>query len=152
MSWDEIAAVGGLFLAAFGAATLLPFQSEFALGALLAAEAAPVWALFVSASVGNTLGSVLNYFIGRGLDRLREKRWARRLIPASDRQIARARDWYLRWGVWTLLLSWAPFADPITVVAGILRTPFWLFLTLVAIAKTGRYAAVIWLCSASTWC
>ena len=43
-------------------------------------------------------------------------------------------------GVWTLLLSWAPFADPLTVVAGVMRTPIWLFLALVTLAKIGRYA------------
>lgn len=43
----------------------------------------------------------------------------------------------------SLLLSWAPFiGDPLTVVAGVLREPFASFLLLVAVAKTGRYAAV----------
>ena len=42
---------------------------------------------------------------------------------------------------WSLLLSWTPFlGDPLTIVAGIMRTPFWLFLAIVALAKTGRYA------------
>lgn len=144
----EALALGGLFLAAFGAATILPFQSEFVLGALLAQEAAPVWALFLSASVGNTVGSVVNYGMGLGIERFREARW----FPATEAQLDRAAHWYNRYGVWTLLLSWAPFADPLTVVAGVLRTPFWLFLLLVAIAKTGRYAAVIWLCGAVDWC
>lgn len=148
MDWEQVAALAGLFVAAFGAATILPFQSEVVLGAMLAAETAPVWALFAVASVGNTLGSVVNYWMGRFIDRFEGRRW----FPASPRQMARARAWYARWGVWTLLLSWAPFADPLTVVAGALRTPFWLFLALVAIAKTGRYAAVLWLCETVTWC
>ena len=148
MTLDEAAALAGLFLAAFGAATILPFQSEVVLGAMLAGEIAPVWALFLSASVGNTLGAVVNYWMGLFIDRFEHRRW----FPATPAQMARARTWYLKYGVWTLLLSWAPFADPLTVVAGVLRTPFWLFLALVAIAKAGRYAAVIWLCSAVDWC
>ncbi|MGF1500524.1 MAG: YqaA family protein [Paracoccaceae bacterium] len=148
MTWETLAALGGLFLAAFGAATLLPFQSEIVLGAMLAAETAPVWALFWAASVGNTLGSVVNYWMGLFIDRFEGRRW----FPANPEQMAWARRWYARYGVWTLLLSWAPFGDPLTVVAGVLRTPFWLFLTLVFIAKAGRYAAVIWLCSAVDWC
>ncbi len=148
MTADELIALGGLFLAAFGAATLLPFQSEIVLGAMLASEAAPVWALFVVASIGNTLGSVVNYVLGRLLERYKDRWW----FPATDRQLERASRWYNRWGVWTLLLSWAPFADPLTVVAGVLRTPFWLFVLLVSIAKTVRYAAVIWFCDASDWC
>lgn len=148
MDWETAAALGGLFLAAFGAATLLPFQSEVVLGAMLAQEAAPVPALFWVATVGNTLGSVVNYWMGRFLDRFENRRW----FPATPAQMARARAWYLKYGVWTLLLSWAPFADPLTVVAGVLRTPFWLFCVLVGIAKAGRYAAVIWLCDTVTWC
>lgn len=148
MTIEEVAALGALFLAAFGAATILPFQSEVVLGAMLANETAPVWALFLSASLGNTLGAVVNYLMGLFIDRFEGRRW----FPATPAQMARARAWYLRYGVWTLLLSWAPFADPLTIVAGVLRTPFWLFLVLVSIAKAGRYAAVIWLCSAVAWC
>lgn len=53
---------------------------------------------------------------------------------------------YLRWGWPSLLLSWVPVVgDPLTVMAGVMRTPFALFLLLVAIAKFGRYAALLWL-------
>ena len=148
MAWEQAVSLGALFLAAFGAATILPFQSEVVLGGMLVSKTAPVWMLFVIASVGNTLGSVVNYLLGLGIDRFEGAKW----FPATRQQMARARLWYRRWGVWTLLLSWAPFADPLTVVAGVMRTPFWLFLTLVAIAKTGRYAALIWVCQAVTWC
>lgn len=148
MASEQVAALAGLFFAAFGAATILPFQSELVLGALQASGAAPVWMLFIVASVGNTLGAVINYWLGLGIDRFEGHKW----FPVSAEQMARARTWYGRWGVWSLLLSWAPFADPLTIVAGLLRTPFWLFLTLVAIAKSGRYAAVIWLCKHVSWC
>lgn len=148
MGWESWTALAGLFAAAFGAATLLPFQSEVVLGAMLAQEAAPVGALFLAATVGNTLGSVVNYWLGLFIDRFEGRWW----FPASPEQMARARRWFLRYGVWTLLLSWAPFADPLTVVAGVLRTPFWLFCLLVTIAKAGRYAAVIWLCGQVDWC
>lgn len=133
--WGEAAGLGGLFLAAFGAATLLPFQSEVVFAAMQAAGTAPLAAMLVVASLGNTLGSVVNYWMGLGLERFRDRRW----FPASARQMERAQAWYQRWGVWTLLLSWAPLGDAVTVVAGVMRTPFWLFLTLVALAKTGRY-------------
>ena len=148
MTIEQLGALAGLFFAAFGAATILPMQSELVLGALQASQTVPVWALFIVASVGNTLGAVINYWLGLGIDRFEGRKW----FPASPEQMARARAWYGRWGVWSLLLSWAPFADPLTVVAGIFRTPFWLFLTLVAIAKSGRYAAVIWLCNHVSWC
>jgi membrane protein YqaA with SNARE-associated domain len=135
-----IAQLAGLFAAAFGAATLLPFQSEIVFAAMQVAGNIPVWLLIVVASIGNTGGSVVNYVMGLGVERFHDSRW----FPVTPAQLDRAQRWYARWGVWTLLLSWAPFGDGFTVVAGMMRTRFWLFLVLVAIAKTGRYAVLAW--------
>lgn len=137
----EIAALAGLFAAAFGAATILPFQSEIVFVALQAAGTVPVTTIVVVASIANTLGSAVNYVMGRFLEHFRERRW----FPVSDAQLARAQRWYGRYGVWTLLLSWAPFGDAFTIVAGVMRTPVWLFLALVTLAKTGRYGALAWI-------
>ncbi len=137
----DLAQLGGLFLAAFGAATLLPFQSEIVLVGLLIAGNLDWPPLLIVASVGNILGSVVNWIMGRGIEHFRHRRW----WPVSEAQMDRAQRWYGKYGVWTLLLSWAPLGDPVTVVAGVMRTPFWLFLLLVSIAKTGRYAVVVWL-------
>jgi|TARA_R110000851_G_scaffold97788_1_gene211645 membrane protein YqaA with SNARE-associated domain len=131
----------GLFAAAFGAATILPFQSEVVFVGLQLAGTISFTALIVVASVGNTLGAVVNYAMGRGIERFRHRRW----FPANAAQMARAERWYARWGVWTLLLSWAPLGDAFTVIAGVLRTPVWLFLLLVTIAKTGRYIVLAWI-------
>jgi len=129
----------GLFAAAFGAASLLPMQSEPVLVGLLLADAQPASLLLVVASIGNTLGSVLNWWIGGQVQRFRGRRW----FPASDAALTRAQGWYHRWGRWSLLLSWAPFiGDPLTVVAGILREPLWSFVLLVGFAKTARYLAL----------
>lgn len=133
--------LAGLFAAAFGAATILPFQSEVVFVALQVAGRASVMALVIVASVGNVLGAVVNYIMGRGIERFRHRRW----FPVNAAQLARAQRWYARWGVWTLLLSWAPLGDGFTVIAGMMRTPVWLFLVLVTIAKTGRYAVLAWL-------
>ncbi len=132
---EEVVALAALFGAAFGAATLLPFQSEIVFVALQLRDTAPVWMLVAVASVGNTAGSVVNYAMGRGIERFRHKRW----FPVSEKNLDRAQGWYQRWGLWSLLLSWAPLGDAITVVAGVLRTPIWIFVALVALAKTGRY-------------
>lgn len=141
MDLATLSALGGLFLAALGAATVLPFQSEVVFGALALDRTAPLWLLVTVASIGNTLGSVINYWMGLFIERWKDRRW----FPASESQLERAQRWYNKWGVWTLLLSWAPFGDPITIVAGIMRTNFWLFLTLVALAKTGRFVALGWM-------
>lgn len=131
-----LAAHGGLFLAAFLAATVLPAQSEALLAGLLLTKTYPVWSLVLVASLGNVLGSVLNWLMGRGIERMRHSRW----FPASEAQLERAQEWYHRWGAWSLLASWVPvIGDPITLVAGIMREPLWRFLALVTLAKTGRY-------------
>lgn len=126
----------GLFLTALIAATILPAQSEAVLAGLLLTGDYPVAALIAVASAGNVLGSVINWLLGRGIERFRDRRW----FPMKGDALARAERWYHRYGRWSLLLSWAPFiGDPLTVVAGVLREPFPLFLLLVTIAKVGRY-------------
>ena len=140
MDFAGLGALGGLLLAAFGAATILPFQSEVVFGAMAYRETHPLWLLVLVASVGNTLGAVVNYWMGLFVEHWRGSRW----FPVSERALDRAQGWWARWGVWTLLLSWAPFGDAFTVIAGIMRTRFWLFLTLVALAKTGRFVALAW--------
>ena len=132
----DLAVYAGLFLAAFVAATILPMQSEAALAGLLLADLHPTWALIAVASIGNVLGSVVNWLLGRGIERFRDRRW----FPVSAVALDRARGWYRRYGKWSLLMSWAPIiGDPLTVVAGVLREPFPIFLLLVTIAKVGRY-------------
>ena len=126
----------GLFASALIAATILPMQSEAVLVGLLATGERSVALLLIVATVGNVLGSVINWVLGRFLLRFRDRRW----FPASDRQLSRAQAWYRRYGRWSLLGSWLPvIGDPLTVVAGVLREPIIPFLILVTIAKGGRY-------------
>ena len=135
----DLLAYGGLFLIALGAATVLPLQSEAAMVGLLLADYSPGLLLLV-ASVGNVLGSTINWGLGRAIERFRTSRW----FPVTPAMLDRAQRWYLRYGRWSLLLSWAPvIGDPITIVAGVLRERLAVFLLLVTIAKVGRYLAVI---------
>ncbi|WP_442583047.1 YqaA family protein [Mesorhizobium sp. ASY16-5R] len=132
---DVVAALSGLFATAFFAATLLPVQSETVLVGLQLAGY-HLEPLVIVASIGNTLGAVVNWALGRGVEHYRDRRW----FPVSPAALGRTTSWYRRWGRWSLLLSWAPLGgDALTVAAGVLREPFWSFLILVAIAKTGRY-------------
>ena len=131
-----------LFGSAFIAATIFPAQSEAVLLVMQANGTAPDLVLLTVASLGNTLGACVNWGLGRFAAGFRDRAW----FPAGAAQLQRAERWYARWGVWSLLLSWMPFVgDPLTVIAGLLRTPFQVFLVVVAIAKTGRYAALLWL-------
>lgn len=132
-------ACGGLFLTSFLAATLLPAQSELVLAGLLTQNAAPVWLLLTVATLGNTAGSSVNWLLGRGITRFRDRRW----FPVSPAALARAEHWYRRYGRWTLLLSWAPvIGDPLTLAAGVMREPFSSFFLITLAAKLGRYLLV----------
>jgi membrane protein YqaA with SNARE-associated domain len=134
-----LAAFGGLFLAALIAGSFLPLQSETVLATLLLTTDYSVVLLVLTASVGNTLGAVINWLLGRGIERFRDRRW----FPAGPATLERAQARYQRYGKWSLLLSWVPIiGDPLTVIAGVMREPLGMFILLVAIAKTGRYIAV----------
>lgn len=95
----------------------------------------PVWALVVTASVANTLGAFVNYWVGARL----EDRCAHRWLRLPDGGFQRAKVWWGRWGVWSLLLAFVPVIELTTVVAGAMRTPIWLFALLVGLSKTVRY-------------
>lgn len=128
----------GLFISAFLAATILPLSSELVLSALLLNGFNPIF-LVLLATVGNVLGSVVNYFIGRyGSDYIRHK-----FLKTTDEEFERSRQRYEKWGRWSLLLAWVPvIGDPLTVMAGILRVNFIWFLTLVTIGKFLRYVVI----------
>ena len=138
----DLAAYFGLFGAAFLAATILPAQSEAVLAMMILAERYPLAILIGIASLGNVLGSVVNWALGRGIEHYRDRRW----FPVSPAQLERAEDWYRRYGKWSLLASWVPIVgDPLTVVAGVLRVPLPTFVALVTIAKAGRYLVLAWI-------
>jgi membrane protein YqaA with SNARE-associated domain len=135
-----VIALFGLFLAALLAATPVPFNSEVPFIAMQAAGW-PAVTLVLVASVGNVLGSCVTYGLGRGLGGYRDHP----RFPIRPVQMAKAEDWFRRWGLWSLLLAWAPGGDVLVAVAGLLRVPLAIFLVLVTIAKTARYAALAWL-------
>jgi len=133
---EDLLSLAGLLAVAFVAATILPAQSEAALVTLLVVGKQSPVLLVIVATIGNVLGSVTNWLLGRWVEHYSHRRW----FPVSEHALDRATGWYRRWGRWSLLLSWAPFGgDALTVAAGVLREPFWSFLLLVTIAKAGRY-------------
>lgn len=137
---SDFTLLAGLFAVSFLAATVFPAQSEAALLGVVATERFPVFVPFAVASAGNSLGAMLNWVLGRGITKFKDKSW----FPASTRSLDTASKWYSKWGRWSLLLSWFPIiGDALTVTAGVLREPFWSFAILVTIAKTGRYIALL---------
>lgn len=141
-----LAALGGLALSAFLAATFLPGTTEVVLLGLIAAADIEPWLLITVASVFNVLGSGVNYVIGWYLERFK----ASRLMPVSPEQLNRAQGWFRRYGVWSLLMSWVPFVgDAFPVVAGLMRANPWVAFPLIAVGKTARFVAIVYLADAA---
>ena len=82
----DIAAYGGLFAVAFLAATILPAQSEIGLAGLLLSGDYSVALLIAVASLGNTLGAVVNWALGRWVEHFRDRKW----FPAKPEQLDKA--------------------------------------------------------------
>ncbi|MFM1880649.1 MAG: rane protein [Pseudomonadota bacterium] len=129
-----------LFLSAFVSATLFPGGSEALLVGLMVSGDYAIAGLVLVATLGNVLGSVVNWGLGRWLVQFQDRRW----FPLSAEKLLRAQQWYQHYGKWSLLLSWVPIiGDPLTVAAGIMRERFLVFLLLVTLAKFGRYLAIV---------
>ena len=130
-----------LFGSAFLAATILPFYSEVVLFALLREGGDPTL-LIIVATLGNTLGAVVNWLLGLYLLHFQDRRW----FYFSREQIDKAQRWFQRYGFWSLLMAWAPVGgDALTLVAGIMKVRLWLFLLLVGSGKALRYISVFYL-------
>ncbi|WP_018233173.1 YqaA family protein [Thioalkalivibrio thiocyanodenitrificans] len=137
--WREDNALWALFVSAFVSSTLLPGSSEAVLAAAALSGLSP-WRLLWVATLGNTLGGLTNWWIGRWIA---TRYPARRLVrPAHEKALVRVR----RFGWPALLLSWLPvIGDPLCVAAGWLRINIWLSLLAIAVGKAARYALLLWL-------
>lgn len=128
---SELAALGGLALSAFLAATLLPGGSEAVFAGVLALHPELGVAALLVATLANTAGGMSTYLLGRLLPR--------KEVPARLATVQ-------RWGSLCLLLSWAPLiGDALCAAAGVLRLNGLACLLWMAIGKGLRYAAILWL-------
>ncbi len=127
-----------LFFTALLAATLLPGGSE-ALLLYNLSQNHSITLLFFAATLGNTAGSVINFFIGqKGSEYLIQKKYVKK------RYLTKAHDIFKKYGAFALLLSWMPIVgDPITFIAGVLKYDFRKFVLLVLLAKGVRYGVII---------
>ena len=118
----------GLFISAFVSATILPGNSEIVMVAVLAKFPNLFWETIVVATIGNTIGGMTSYAIGR-------------VVPTKVER--KALGWMRRYGEWALLLSWVPvIGDALCVAAGWLRINPWLALVMLAIGKCARYLVI----------
>lgn len=123
-----------LFFSAFISATLFPLGSE-ALLIYDIKEGYNIYLLLFFATLGNSLGSILNYYLGlKGEEYLIEKKLLK------EKYIDISKKYFDKYGFITILFSWLPIiGDPITFVAGILKYDFKKFVILVVISKFSRY-------------
>lgn len=125
---DAPVSLGALFISSFLAATLLPGGSEAVLFGVLKMHPDTLWTALAVATLGNTLGGMSSYLIGR-------------LIPAT--KPLKGLSTIQRWGSPALLLSWVPvIGDPLCVAAGWLRLNPWWSVVFIALGKLARYWVV----------
>ena len=127
-----------LFGSAFISATLFPLGSE-ALLIYDISQGHNIYLLLFFATLGNSLGSVVNYFLGlKGEEYLINKKLL------NEKYIIKAKTYFDKYGAWSILFSWLPIiGDTITFVAGILKYDFKKFLILVVVAKFSRYLFLV---------
>ena len=136
---NEIEVFITLFISSFISSTILPGHSEITLTTFIFLNKYNIINLIFIASLGNILGSILNWYLGFHFVKFKEKKW----FPINKRQLEKASLWFSNYGKWSLFLSWVPFlGDPLTVVAGVLRVPIITFLIIVSISKILRYVIV----------
>jgi len=121
-----------VFLISFISATLLPLGSEPAVFAVIKANPSIYWAVILVATVGNTLGGVVDYWMGyrakQAFAKERDSVWFR---------------WLARYGAKTMLLAWLPgIGDPLCTLGGWLKLPFWPSVAYMAVGKFLRYIAM----------
>ena len=125
-----------LFVSSFLSSTLLPGHSELTLTTFIFLKKYSIIYLIIFASIGNILGSILNWCMGYYLTNLKNKKW----FPINTSRLTRVSSWFLKYGKWTLFFSWVPIiGDPLTVIAGVFRVQIHIFILIVSLAKTMRY-------------
>ena len=136
---NSLEAYTSLFISSFLSSTILPGHSEITLTTLFLLEKYSQFLLIFFASLGNILGSIVNWFLGLYITKFINKNW----FPFSEKQLVKASSWYLKYGKWSLFLCWVPIiGDPLTIVAGMFRFPLIIFIIIVSISKVLRYISV----------
>ena len=137
MEWGYL----GLFVAAFLAATIIPFSSDIILSAMLFGDFDP-WLLWISASIGNWLGGMLGYSMGY----LGKTDWLEKYLGMDHEKVSKMDVYAKKYGSYAALVTWLPVVgDPLAIALGFFKTRFVPTMFWMLIGKSGRYAAIIWL-------
>lgn len=130
----------GMFLSGFLAGSVLPFSSEAVMLGLLAAGVDPV-PLLIYGSIGNVMGGMVNY----GLGRLGKLEWLKKYFHLKQSSIDRAYKFMGGHGAWMGFFAFLPIlGSAITVVLGLTRANLPLSVFSITLGKVIRYALLIW--------
>lgn len=126
----------GLFVGTFLAATILPFSSDALYVAILVITKDPVGCLVVG-TIGNWLGSVTTYFLGR----LAKWSWVEKAFRVNERTLVKQKERIDRYGVWLALICWVPFVgDVVAIALGFYKSPAVPVILLLLVGKALRFA------------
>lgn len=127
--------LSSVFFISLISATLLPLGSEPAVFAVVKINVGLFWPTILIATLGNTLGGMIDYWMG----------YEAKQIFAKERT-SRWFGWLERFGAKTMLLAWLPgIGDPLCTLAGWLKLPFWHCVFYMAVGKFLRYVTLTWL-------
>lgn len=129
---------GGMFAAAFLAGSFFPFSSEAVMTGLRLAGL-DVWMLVLCASMGNLLGGMFNYGVGR----MGKEDWIYGMLRVRPERLEQSERFVHRYGAWMGLLSWLPIlGSVITIAMGLLRVDVWKSALTILIGKVARYVVL----------
>ena len=129
----------GLFIITFLSATILPFSSELFLLLMLSQGYDP-WMCLIVATIGNSLGGLTNYGIGR----LGNLKWLMK-VGVTEKKLEKSCFKIQKYGGWLAFFSWIPIlGDPLIVCLGYFRVSFLRVLILLVFGKLLRYWVIVW--------
>ena len=131
----------GMFVAAFLAATILPFSSELVLAALLSAGG-DRFGLFLAATAGNSIGGVTNYMLGYYMS----GDWLVRRFKIKRERLDSQLRWVKEKGAWLGILCWVPIiGDPLGIALGVARSNPYISIATMVVGKALRYMFLIYI-------
>lgn len=130
----------GLFISALLAGSIVPFSSELVMGALVAMGLEP-WLCVLAATLGNTLGGLTCYWLGR-LGRID---WIEKYLGVKREKVERVQRFLQGRGALMAFFAFLPFVgEAIAVALGFMRSNLWLTTVSMFAGKLARYVAMLW--------
>ncbi len=140
MNWIDLGYLG-LFIVSFLSATIIPFSSDAIVITMTVLKFNP-WLVLIIASIGNTMGGMTNYFIGKA----GKVEWFSKYLRISEKKLHKAQQWVKKYTILTALFTWLPgIGDALALVLGLFKSNIFIVALFMFIGKTLRYAVLIFL-------